>query len=62
MVPMNESVNKQIQEQTVVCNEWCKSTRYDERNYNRNKLRLWDLMYRTICPKINLSWVKLPEK
>ena len=25
MVPMNESVNKQLQEQTVVCNEWCKS-------------------------------------
>jgi hypothetical protein len=25
MVPMNESVNKQIQEQAVVCNEWCKA-------------------------------------
>jgi len=25
MTPMNESVNKQLQEQTVVCNEWCKS-------------------------------------
>ena len=25
MTPMNESVNKQLQEQTVVCNEWCKT-------------------------------------
>ena len=25
MVPMNESVNKQLQKQTVVCNEWCKA-------------------------------------
>jgi len=25
MTPMNESVNKQIQEQGEVCNEWCKS-------------------------------------
>ena len=25
MTPMNESVNKQLQEQTEVCNEWCKS-------------------------------------
>ena len=25
MVPMNESVNKQIQEQSVVCEEWCKA-------------------------------------
>ena len=25
MTPMNESVNKQIQEQAVVCNEWCKA-------------------------------------
>ena len=24
MVPVNESVNKQLQQQTVVCNEWCK--------------------------------------
>ena len=25
MTPMNESVNKQLQEQAVVCNEWCKT-------------------------------------
>ena len=25
MVPMNESVNKQLQSQTAVCNEWCKA-------------------------------------
>jgi hypothetical protein len=25
MTPMNESVNKQLKEQTVVCNEWCKT-------------------------------------
>ena len=25
MTPMNESVNKQLKKQTIVCNEWCKT-------------------------------------
>jgi hypothetical protein len=25
MVPMNESVNKKLNKQTAVCNEWCKT-------------------------------------
>jgi hypothetical protein len=25
MTPMNESVNKQLIQQTEVCNEWCKA-------------------------------------
>ena len=25
MTPMNESINKQLQKQGEVCNEWCKS-------------------------------------